>query len=199
MGEATMRARSGNGKKLPTRSVSEAAAIDPITRDMLLRAVGSAREMMPLKAARVAAVLGTSPGHESKVRSGQRSSPMSRAAIALYEAVRAEACPLEQAGVASAYVEVTLRAVAMWPELEKLSDDELLLELKREIVRVETRANSACNEAEAEYLMGGKLGGEGIRALMEGHTKQGAASIRITAICQVLMQREEQRRPNGRR
>lgn len=166
------------------------AKTDPRRRDLLLDAVGRQRSAIPMKASRVAAAVGHSEGQESRIRNGQRMSPMGRAAIAVHEAVVAEGCPLERAGEVSAYVEVILRTVAMIPELDKLTTPALHQELRDEIARTETRANSTCNNLEGPYLADGPRALD-IHAMLDAHTTQAAASTRIAAILQILAQRSQ--------
>lgn len=167
---------------------------DPRKRDELLRAVGRQRGAIPLKAGRVAAIVGHSATSESRIRSGERMSPLGRAALAVYEAAVEEARPLEAAdapAVTAAYAEIIIRTVAMIPELQKLTTDELYRELRTEIVRVETRANSLCNDLEADFLLTGDLTPERLHGLLDGHTQQGASSARIAAILQILAERQD--------
>lgn len=157
------------------------------TKVRVLEAVGDSRDAVPLKASRFAAVLGHSESHESRIRSGQRMSPQGRAALAVYEAALEEGLPLERAGYSAAFIEVTLRAIAMWPELEKLSTTQLYDELRREVAAVETRANGVCNDMDADCLAGLPFD---VGAMLDAHTQQAVSSTRITAILQVLAQRE---------
>lgn len=190
MNASTMLHPSGAGKTKNPRTFSVAVNVSTVARDRVLVAVGNARRSVPLKAGRVAEIMGTSDGHESKIRSGERLSPSGRAALAVYEAALTEACPMEAAGQCSAFIEFTLRSIAMWPELEKLSSEELHAELRKEIVRRETQANSLCNQLEVSYLDTGKLPAKLREAMLEAHAQQGTSSIRIEAILQIIGQRE---------
>lgn len=165
-----------------TRNLAEQERL----KDATLVAVGQARGVVPLKASRFAVVVGHSESHESRIRAGQRLSATGRAALAAYEAAEEEGVRLEEAGYCAAYIEVTIRSIAMWPSLEKLTTEELHTELKQEIARVETRANGICNDLDSEYLAGGAAD---IDAMLDAHTQQATASTRIAAILQVLAQR----------
>lgn len=154
-----------------------------ITTRNIAKAVGEARGSIPLKAGRVADIVGHSATQETRIRQGERMSATGRAAVAIYEAVMVEACPIEAAGQCSAIIEFTLRTIAMWPELERLSKPEWLAELRDEIARRETRANGKCNDLDAAFLAGDA---PDLSAMLERHTEQGTASIRIAAILQLL-------------
>lgn len=172
MNNQTMQLQGRPAKQLLTRNVAVA--------------VGFARQSVPLKAERFAAVVGHSKSHESRIRSGDKLSATGRAAVAIYEAVKIEACPIEAAGYCAAIIEVTLRSIAMWPELEKLTTEELRAELKREVARRETRANGLCNDLDSAFLADEKME---LAAMLDAHTQQATASTRIAAILQLLIQR----------
>lgn len=168
-----------------TRKVAERF---PRQRDAILEAVGQQRTAVGPKAEAVARALDHSRSHESRIRSGDRLSPTGRAALAAYAAAVEEGIPLQRAGYDAALIEVTIRSIAMWPELEKLTTEQLREELRREIVRRETRANGVCNELEAAFLGEDNLD---TGAMLEAHTQQATASTRIAAIAQVIAQREK--------
>lgn len=180
-------------RSVPQEATRNLTERDPRKRDQLLRSVGRQRAAIPLKASRVAEIVGHSEAQESRIRSGSRMSATGVAAAAVYEAARREARPLEAAdapGCTAAYIEIILRTVAMIPELEKLSTADLYRELRQEIVRVETRANSLCNDLEADFLLTGDLPADRLHRMLDGHTQQGASSARISAILQILAERQ---------
>jgi hypothetical protein len=192
MNAATLKAERAGGKHAASRNGAE--GVSPVKRDEVLRAAGRQRAAIPLKAQRVAAVVGIERSVESRIRSGRRNSPLGAASLAVYESATKEARPLEATGapgVTGAYVEIILRTIAMLPELEKLSTADLYAELRKEIVRVETRANSLCNDLEADFLLTGALPADRLHGLLDGHTQQGASSARISAILQILAERQD--------
>lgn len=170
-------------EEIPQQATRKLAEADPRARDRIVSAVGAARKTLPLKASRVAAQSGHSESQESRIRNGQRMNETARAAIACYLAAEKEATGDEQEGVTDAMVEVVIRTVSMWPKLERLSTDELHNELRREIARFETRANSVCNDIDAQYLENGTLDPD---AMATAHTRQAMSSTRIAAINQIL-------------
>ena len=163
------------------------AKTDPRKRDEILVATGQGWSVIGLKASAAAGVFGWSETQESRIRSGQRSSAASYAAEAVYLAAQ-DARHAEAAGYSSAHIEVTLKSIAMWPELEKLTTEELHRELRRTIAAKETRANGECNNLEADYLDDDRVD---LAAMRDAHTRQAAASERIVAITQVLTARGE--------
>lgn len=163
------------------------AKTDPRTRDRILTAVGRAWSANGLKASAAAKAFGWSESQESRIRSGQRASAASHAAEAVYLAAQ-DARRLEAAGFSSAHIEVLIKVVAMWPELDRLSTEELYQELRDTIRYQETRANGECNNLEADYIYGGHLNAS---ALLHAYTLQAAATERAVAILQLIESRKE--------
>lgn len=151
--------------------------INVTQRDKVRRAAGATYDAMPFSGKKMADALGVHHTAVTHRKQGRRSTALSRFCEEAYK--------LERAGISAAYLIATVQAVAMWPELERLSTSELESLLKQTL-RDETRANSRCNDLDAEVLAGEPVDPEVLRA---EHLRQAAKSERVVAIMDILMER----------
>lgn len=178
-----MQEASNPKKGTPRRKVAES---DPRTRDALRVAAGDGYDAIPGKDEVKARVVRVSAKTWSKREQGIRSSPLSRACEATYEAAL-EAHSLEEAGLVSAYIDATLKSVAMWPALQNLPTPELVA-LLNETYRRETEI-----QGELDVLQMRRA--QGLRVCVETErrhwTEQAALSERMMAVLDILADRPD--------
>lgn len=180
---STMQPSAAPSKREAPRKI---AVSDPRTRDGLWEAAGEGYDAIPGKDARKAKAVGVSAQTWSKREAGQRSSPLSRALEATYEAAVEARC-LEAAEMVSAYIDATCKSVCMWPELQKKQTRELVA-IKAETYRRETEIQGQLDVLQMRSAQGLPVCAETERRLW---TEQAALSERMMAVLDVLADRPD--------
>lgn len=180
---ATMQETPEPGKAEKARSLAER---DPRTRDELWEAAGEGYGAIRVKGSVAASALGVDARTWSKRKAGQRSSPLSRACEATYEAALEERA-LGEAGIVAAYVDATLKSVAMWPALQALTTPELDA-LLNETYRRETEIQGELDLLQMKRAQRLRVCVETERRLW---TEQAALSERAMAILDILEERPD--------
>lgn len=180
---ATMQEASNTKQGAPARKL---AVSDPRTRDALLVVAGEAYDAIPGKDERKARAAGVSAQTWGKREQGQRSSPLSRACEGVYLA-GLEAHSLEEAALVSAYVDATLKSVAMWPALKALTTPDLVA-LMSETYQRETQIGGELDVLQMRRASGKRVDVDTERRLW---TEQAALSERMMALLDVLSERPD--------
>lgn len=174
---------SGKAKARLGRKLAERA---PQTRDRLWQVAGIGYDAIPGKDARKARAVEVADRTWSKREAGERSSPLSRACEAVYCAAE-EARSLEEAGLVSAFIDATLKSIAMWPALQKLTTPELVA-LKRATYQAETEIQGRLDVMQMKRSLGQRVDVAEERAAW---TEQAALSERMMALLDLLAERPD--------
>jgi hypothetical protein len=160
-----------------SRRKSQYRAASLTKRDQIRRAAGATYEAIPTSGKKMARALDVDPSAITHRKQGRRASALSRFCEEAYK--------LERAGISAAYLVATVNAVAMWPELEKLSTPDLERLLAEEL-EAEQEANGHADREEVKHWRGKT----DLEAMRRTHLEQAARSERIIAIADILTERQ---------
>lgn len=183
MNPVTMHADTPERTQKATRKGAE---VSPKLRDRARLAAGWGWSVVPGKRQNVAKVLGVNPSNVSRRADGQHNSALSRACEAAVLAAQ-EGTTLEEAGMVSAFIDATLKAVTMWPALDRLTTPELA-KLLEETYERETQIGGELDVMQMRRACGQRVNVAEERRLW---TEQATVSERAMAILDLLHERPD--------
>lgn len=172
------------GTHEPARNGAE--EVSPVERDRLQRVAGASWRTVEGKRERIADALEVDPSQVTRRKDGMHPSRLSRACEAVYVAAL-ESRKLEEAGIVSAFVDATLKSVAMRPTLEHLTTPELVRLLE------DTYDEETMIEGQLNVLQRRRSAGKTVDVNKERDlwTRQAAFSERAMAILDILADRPD--------